>query len=205
MVRQRRWSTAVEGARDVTEWACYSTSFLLTGVCARVAAQLRAHPCPALVLRTPPCPPAPRTEFLPAAGSEADWRLPPWRPPPSLSLPAGNLLAPYLTAVTSDLLFSSYQRLKARQVERSQARALATIRDLQRTALALKDARKAALQPPPPGAAKREEEAGREEEGSRDCDSSSEGGRGGSEGSSSSAPHVAPDQRHGSDDAQAGK
>jgi hypothetical protein len=31
MVRQRQWSTAVEGARDVTEWACFSTSFLLTG------------------------------------------------------------------------------------------------------------------------------------------------------------------------------
>lgn len=31
---------------------------------------------------------------------------------------AGNLLAPYVTACTSDVLFSFYQRMKARQVRR---------------------------------------------------------------------------------------
>lgn len=31
LVRQRRWSTAIEGVRNLTEWAALSTSFLLTG------------------------------------------------------------------------------------------------------------------------------------------------------------------------------
>ncbi|KAI3436879.1 hypothetical protein D9Q98_006287 [Chlorella vulgaris] len=100
MVRQRQWSTAVEGTRNVTEWAAYSTSFLLTG----------------------------------------------------------NLLAPYVTAVASDLLFSGYQRLRARQVDRTQQQAMASIRELHSTALALKDARKAVLQPPSVPASKSSDE-----------------------------------------------
>lgn len=30
-MRQRTWSTAIEGTRDLSEWALYSTSYLLTG------------------------------------------------------------------------------------------------------------------------------------------------------------------------------
>lgn len=32
-MRQRAWSTAIEGTRDLSEWALYSTSYLLTGAC----------------------------------------------------------------------------------------------------------------------------------------------------------------------------
>ncbi|KAI7843775.1 hypothetical protein COHA_002673 [Chlorella ohadii] len=90
LVRQRAWSTAIEGTRDVAEWALYSTSYLLTG----------------------------------------------------------NLLAPYVTACTSDVLFSFYQRMKARQVEESMQQSLASIRELTNTAAIAAAARKQALAPP---------------------------------------------------------
>ena len=126
MVRQRQWSTAVEGARDVTEWACFSTSFLLTGErlgagdASWLADQLwHDCLCGAMLQCCMSC-------------VFAQWRrrrLPPRQPAASLPLPtaapaclpaaaAGNLLAPYVTAVTVDLLFSAYQRRRVRQVDR---------------------------------------------------------------------------------------
>ncbi|KAL4457963.1 hypothetical protein ABPG75_012828 [Micractinium tetrahymenae] len=90
LVRQRKWTTAIEGSRDVVEWAAYSTSFLLTG----------------------------------------------------------NLLAPYVTACSADLLFSGYQRLKQRQVDKAQKQSMETIRALQKAAMQVSVTRKASLQPP---------------------------------------------------------
>lgn len=118
LVRQRAWSTAIEGTRDLSEWALYSTSYLLTG----------------------------------------------------------NLLAPYVTACTSDLLFSIYQRLKARKVEESMKRSLDSIRELTDTAAAVAAARKQALTPP---AASSKSEGGSSAEGSESSGSSN--GKAGSE------------------------
>lgn len=90
LVRQRKWTTAIEGSRDVVEWAAYSTSFLLTG----------------------------------------------------------NLLAPYVTACSADLLFSGYQRLKQRQVDAAQRQSMETIRALQKAAMQVSRTRKESLAPP---------------------------------------------------------
>ncbi len=62
-----------------------------------------------------------------AAGTPAA----PARPPaPPRRPPAGNLLAPYITACSADLLFSGYQRLKQRQVDAAQRQSMETIRAL---------------------------------------------------------------------------
>ncbi|PSC67454.1 Qa-SYP3 Sed5p Syntaxin 5-type isoform A [Micractinium conductrix] len=107
MVRQRRWSTAIEGARDVMEWACYSTAFLLTG----------------------------------------------------------NLLAPFATAVSADLLFSGYQRVRRRQVDEAQRLSAEQIRELHKTALAIRDARLGVLQPPTEKKKKQEEKQQEQQNG----------------------------------------
>lgn len=102
LVRQRKWTTAIEGSRDVVEWAAYSTSFLLTG----------------------------------------------------------NLLAPYVTACSADLLFSGYQRLKQRQVDAAQRQSMETIRALQKAAMQVSRARKESAEPPPPKGTASEQEGG---------------------------------------------
>lgn len=60
LVRQRKWTTAIEGSRDVVEWAAYSTSFLLTGARhsntpPRPHASCRSRPCPGPCLPQPGC------------------------------------------------------------------------------------------------------------------------------------------------------
>ena len=68
---------------------------------------------------------------------------------------AGNLLAPYLTSVTCDLLLSAYQRVRAAQAQRTTAAAMEQVRDMTSLALAAREASKAApppLQPQPPAA-----------------------------------------------------
>lgn len=123
-MRQRAWSTAIEGTRDLSEWALYSTSYLLTGACPLAA--LRGlgekHVSPA-VHGGGGMPSAQHGGML-YAGWFAATTLqlahralpcPPAHPPAC----AGNLLAPYVTACTSDLLFSIYQRLKAQKVRRA--------------------------------------------------------------------------------------
>lgn len=155
LVRQRKWTTAIEGSRDVVEWAAYSTSFLLTGG-RRVGARPQlaqggcrspwqpAWPC-AAAMRAPGlcCPTA--VPHCAACGQDGALlpglqaasrslcqrcRSPsePAAPPPRL--PAGNLLAPYVTACSADLLFSGYQRLKQRQVDAAQRQSMETIRAL---------------------------------------------------------------------------
>lgn len=148
-MRQRRWSTAVEGARDVAEWASYSTSFLLTGERACLGGWgpvgsehvgRRGCSCGgtagvAVQPRPPPRRPAPHS-LTP--------RPLPWDPRPR----AGNLLAPYVAAVASDLVFSGYQRLKASQVDAAQERSMRQIRELTQAARAVEAARKSSLAPP---------------------------------------------------------
>lgn len=99
-------------------------------------------------------------------------------PPPLPPPPPGNLLAPYVAAVSTDLLFSGYQRLKARQVDAAQERSMQQIRELTLAARAVEAARKSTLAPPSKPAAGEQEGSG-----SGDVSGEAEGDSSGANGS----------------------
>lgn len=114
-------------------------------------------------------------------------------PPPPLT---GNLLAPYLTAVTSDLLFTGYQRLKQRQVDAANDLALAQLKDLAATARLQADALKAAKsveasQQAGDGGAKEGSDSNGSANGSANGSSNGSSASGSASGSNEAAPAVA--------------
>ena len=90
---------------------------------------------------------------------------------------AGNLLAPYLTSVTCDLLLSAYQRVRAAQAQRTTAAAMEQVRDMHRLALAAREASKAALQSAPPPLQPQPPAASAEGSSSIGDDSAASGGK----------------------------
>lgn len=68
-------------------------------------------------------------------------------PLPALPRPPGNLLAPYVAACTSDLLFSGYQRVRQAQVEEQQRSTMERLSTLTSSLASLRQAKLERLQP----------------------------------------------------------
>ena len=156
--KQRLWSVSIEAVRDASEWACYGGAFLLTGRLEKLWVWL-------CVVCTPhPFIPSAR---LPCYCMDLNARC---SPAPPFSPPTGNLLAPYLAAVVSDVAFSIYQRMRQTEVDKAQERASKQIGELRAVAKdmgAAKRSRVDRLQPPPLPRAPRPEEQPAEGSGSR--------------------------------------